>query len=165
MARSAPREGGRGCRNNTIIIISNIIVVAKALTLRCPWDVGRSLGRLQTTVGLGLAWGSLWEGGFEEGSCVAPPAPHPQHQNVGSGTGPSLQGPGRERPWHSCCRGSSLVFFSYSWPTGPVVVGVAGCGFSKLFGVGWVCLPTAPRHPPPRACPPSRSSLADEWWL
>ena len=74
LARSAPREGGRGCRNNTIIIISNIIVVAKALTLRCPWDVGRSLGRLQTTVGLGLAWGSLWEGGFEEGSCVAPSA-------------------------------------------------------------------------------------------
>ena len=53
-----------------------------------------------------------------------------------------------ERRWDSCCRAGSLVFFSYSWPTGPVVVGAAGCGFSKLFGVGWVCLHTAPCHPP-----------------
>lgn len=122
---------------------------------------GEAPDRCWAGTGLGFSLG----GGAPKRALVLPPAPHPQHQNVGSGTRPSLQGPGREWPWNSCCRGSSLVFYSYSWPTGPVVVDVAGCGFSKLFGVGWVCLPTAPRHPPPRACPPSLSSLADEWWL
>ena len=134
-----------------IIIISKIIVVAKALALRSSQDVGRSLVRLQTAVGLGPAWGSLWEGGASKKALVLPP---PQ-QSVGSGTSPSLQGPGRERRWDSCCRAGSLVFFSYSWPTGPVVVGAAGCGFSKLFGVGWVCLHTAPchHHPAPGLSP------------
>lgn len=97
----------------------------------------------------GTGLGFSLAGGASKRALVLPPAPpRPPHQNVESGSRPSLQGPGRERPWDSCCRGSSLVFFSYSWPTGPVVVGAAGCGFSKLFGVGWVCLPTAPRHPP-----------------
>lgn len=75
LARSAPREGGKGCRNKKIII-SKIIVVAKALTRRCSRDVGGSLVRLQTAVGLGPAWGSLWGGELRRRLLCCPPPPH-----------------------------------------------------------------------------------------
>lgn len=151
LARSAPREGGKGCRNKKIII-SKIIVVAKALTRRCSRDVGGSLVRLQTAVGLGPAWGSLWEGGggsFEEGSCVAPP-----QQNVGSGTSPSLQGLAGSGAGIPAAEPARWFSFLTPGPLGPWwLARLAVVSLNSLESVGSVC-PLLPATPRPGPVPP-----------
>ena len=159
LARSAPREGGRGCRNNTIIIISNIIVVAKALTLRCPWDVGRSLGRLQTTVGLGLAWGSLWEGGLRRGLLCCPPLPTPSTKMWGLEPGRACKGLAGSGPGTPAAEAARWFSFLTPGPLGPWwLVWPAVVSLNSLESVGSVC-PLLPATPRPGPVPPPARRL------
>lgn len=95
----------------------------------------------------------------------APCPPTPLKSWVWNQAEPATAWPGAALGLLLQTRGVSFVFFSFSRPTGPTVVGVVECGFSKLFGVVWVCLPVAPTPIPPTQASPSLSLPADEWWL